>query len=113
MRERLRPVLRRLDADIAEADTGDRLEHLLRHEGPFDLVVANAQLPSLSGLQVLARSRSDGIQTPFIVVTSVHGLLLRIFVSDTTGTVLSSRVVDPDNLAVLAENLMKQRVEAG
>jgi PleD family two-component response regulator len=105
--DNIKPVLRRLDADIIEAESGEEIEQLLETQGPFDLVVTNAQLQQLSGLQVLARARIHGVRTPFIVITSVHGLLLRVFISDTSGTVLSSRVVDPDNLAVLAGNLIK------
>jgi hypothetical protein len=44
-----------------------------------------------------------------VVVTSIHQCLLRVFVSDAEGTVLSSRVVDGDNLRTLASNL----IEAG
>jgi CheY-like chemotaxis protein len=107
VREWLRQPLSRLTASINEATTGAELEALLEDERPFDLVITSAQLPGgRSGLQVLARLRSSGSTTPFIVVTSIHQESLRVFVSDAEGTVLSSRVVDPQNLVGLAASLM-------
>lgn len=107
LREQLAPVLRRLGAEIVEATSGEQAETLARSQEPFDLVITNAQLPSLSGLQVLARARAHGVPSPFIVVASVHDTLVRVFVSEATGAVLSSRVVDLENLAELASGLMK------
>jgi CheY-like chemotaxis protein len=107
VRNQIKPILRGLHAEVSETDSGEHLEAILRQEGPFDLVITNAQLPTQSGLQVLARCRAVGVRTPFIVITSVHQLLLRVFVSDAEGTVLSSRMVDGDNLATLAENLIE------
>lgn len=108
VRSQIKPILHALRADVSEAESGQHLEDLLRDQGPFDLVITNAQLPVRSGLQVLARCRADGVRTPFIVVTSVHQLLLRVFVSDAEGTVLSSRMVDGDNLATLAGSLIER-----
>lgn len=107
IRNQIKPILRGLRAEVSETDSGEHLAQMLRHEGPFDLVITNAQLPVQSGLQVLARCRADGVRTPFIVVTSVHQLLLRVFVSDAEGTVLSSRMVDSENLETLAGGLIE------
>lgn len=105
-RNYVKPILRSLGAEITEVFSGAELEEQLVYEGPFSLVVTSAQLPGQTGLQVLARLRSKGDQTPFIVVQSTHQLLMRVFVSDAEGTVLSSRMVDGDNLAVLASSLL-------
>jgi CheY-like chemotaxis protein len=107
MRAWLGPVLAPLGARILEAKDGVELEQLLERQGPFDLVITSSQLPLQSGLSVLARVRGRGVLTPFVVVTSVHQFLLRVFVSDAEGTVLSSRVVDGDNLRTLASNLIE------
>jgi CheY-like chemotaxis protein len=107
MRAWLGPVLEPLGARLHEAKDGSELESLLEREGPFDLVITSSQLPQQSGLQVLARARARGVVTPFVVVTSIHQFLLRVFVSDAEGTVLSSRVVDGDNLRTLASNLIE------
>jgi len=109
MRDWLGPVLAPLGAEIHEARDGNELERMIEQAGPFDLVITSSQLPVQSGLQVLARARGRGVSTPFVVVTSIHQCLLRVFVSDAEGTVLSSRVVDGDNLRTLASNL----IEAG
>ena len=109
----LLPLFRPLGAQVHEAVDGAALESLLDNHGPFDLVVTSSQLPIQSGLSVLARARSRGLQTPFVVVTSVHQYLLRVFVSDAEGTVLSSRLVDGDNLRSLASSLMDRARSRG
>jgi CheY-like chemotaxis protein len=113
VRDWLRRPLARLTANVREAETGSELEAVLLEDGPFDLVITNAQLPGQSGLQVLARLRARGESTPFIVVTSIHESLLRVFVSDAEGTVLSSRMVDPQNLVALASSLMPRVPPSG
>lgn len=105
-RDWLRPLAAELDAELFEAATGLELQLLLNRQGPFDLVITNARLSAPSGLQVLASVRAAGSETPFIVVTSFQRNVLRVFVSDAEGTVLSSRIVDGENLRVLARNLI-------
>jgi DNA-binding response OmpR family regulator len=104
----LKPPLVSVASEVLEATTGPELESLLRAQGPFHLVVTNARLPTQSGVEILARARSNGNRTPFIVVTSVQERLLRVYVSDAEGTVLSSRVLDADNLGVLVSTLLKR-----
>jgi DNA-binding NtrC family response regulator len=96
-----------LMAELTTAKDGSEIEDALISRGPFQLVVASAKLPEPSALQVLARVRRVGIKTPFIVVSSVHQNHLRVFVSDTEGTVLSSRMVDADNLTMLVTGLIE------
>lgn len=102
----LLPWLGDLGAEIVEARDGDSLEQTLLAGPRFHLVIASARLPEPSALQVLARVRRQGVTTPFIVVTSVHGNMLRIFMSDSEGTVLSSRMVDGHNLASLITGMI-------
>lgn len=106
-RESLRSRLMPLVSELREATSGEELESALMADGPFHCVLASARLPEPSALQVLARVRRHGVRTPFIVVTSVHGNLLRIFVSDAEGTVLSSRMVDGGNLSMLVAGLIE------
>jgi DNA-binding response OmpR family regulator len=100
-------------ADVVEAEHGIELERTLRDAGPFDLVVTRANLPVQTGLSVLARCRAGGDATPFVVITSVQRKSLTVFVSDAEGTVLSSRVVDSDNLLALALSLIERARRAG
>lgn len=106
-RSRLRPRLAALCAEVHESSSGAALEAALLEGGPYNVVVASARLPEPSALQVLARVRRHGLRTPFIVVTSVHGGLMRCFVSDTEGTVLSSRMLDHENLSTLISGMLE------
>ena len=104
----LLPWLSGLPTEIEEVVDGDALERALLSGVRYQLVIASARLPEPSALQVLARVRRQGIRTPFIVVTSVHGNMLRIFMRDTEGTALSSRMVDGNNLASLISGIIGQ-----
>ena len=103
---RISPLLRTLSPHVVEADDGEGLERAVLEQGPFDLVVSNSRLPGQSGLQVLARVRQAGVTTPFIILASLHEHSLRVFVSDGDGIVLSSRMVNADNFATLAADLI-------
>jgi CheY-like chemotaxis protein len=92
---------------ITHVGEGDDLERLFFEEGPYDLVVSRALLGARSALQVVARARALGRRASFIVYSSLDGPWLRVFVSDSEGTVLSSRVVSLDGLAHLAEGMLE------
>lgn len=102
----LLPWLGGLSAGIEECKDGGALESALLSGSRYHLVIASARLPEPSALQVLARVRRAGVTTPFIVVTSVHGNMLRIFMSDSEGTVLSSRMVDGHNFVSLVQGMI-------
>jgi hypothetical protein len=99
---RVRSALRGTDADLVSLQPGDQLEDALRVHGPFELVMASAQLGRESSLQSLARIRQAGNSTPFLVLGQTQGETLRVFVSDGEGVVLSSRMLNAENLARLA-----------
>jgi len=109
MREVLLPWLGNFADRIEQATDGTALERALLSGTRYHLVIANARLPEPSALQVLARVRRQGVATPFIVVTSIHGNMLRVFVSDSEGTVLSSRMLDGPNLSSLITNMLGAR----
>ena len=92
---------------VTHVEEGDELERLFFEEGPFDLVVCRALLGARSALQVVARARALGRRASFIVYSSLDGPWLRVFVSDSEGTVLSSRVVSLEGLAHLAEGMLE------
>jgi len=94
---------------ITHVEEGDELERLFFEEGPYDLVVCRALLGARSALQVVARARSLGRRASFIVYSSLDGPWLRVFISDSEGTVLSSRVVSLEGLAHLAEGMLEAR----
>jgi DNA-binding response OmpR family regulator len=103
----LEPSLQALDVDVLVAASGVELERTLFHGGPFDLVVASAQVAGPSGLQVLAKARTQGIRTPFIIIMSFHGDHVRVMVSDVSSATLSSRMVDVQNFVALAMSFVR------
>ena len=110
----LRKLLTPLNLEVWEAENGTELEELIATANgePFAIIISSSKLPGPSGLQVLAAARSKGSSTPFIIITSHQRDLVRVFVSDAEGTVLSSRVLDGNNLAVLARNLADKALAA-
>lgn len=96
----------RLGAELMEMTSGLELERALTQRGA-DLVITNAQLLGATGLQVLAKLRARGVRTPFIVFSAVQGNLMRVFISDGQGTVLSSRVISSESVADLAQSMMR------
>ncbi len=103
----LEPSLTALNVEVLTAESGGELERTLFQGGPFDLVVASAQIAGPSGLQVLAKARTHGIRTPFIIIMSYHGELVRVMVSDVSNATLSSRMVDMPNFVALAMNFVR------
>jgi DNA-binding NarL/FixJ family response regulator len=97
---------------VTHASDGDALEQTFFDDGPFDLVVCRALLGARSGLQVLAKARSEGKRASFIVYSSLDTAWLRVFVSDAQHTVLSSRVVSLDGLSELARGMVESQRHA-
>ncbi len=64
-------ALRRLGADVVQAESGELIERLAS-EGPFDLVVTDISMPWMSGMQALRSVRTVGLGMPIIVMTP-HG----------------------------------------
>ena len=103
----LGPALAAVGARVRQVRSGAELERVLGREGPFDLVVSAAQLPDKTGLCVLADARATGITAPFVVVVAAYYPRLRVLVSQTGGNVLSSRMLDQNNLVALAREMMR------
>ncbi len=107
--ERVREALADTDAEQVALTPGAELVDALLNRGPFQLVLASAQLGRESSLQSLARVRQAGNDTPFLVIGQNQGETLRVFVSDGEGVVLSSRVLNGENLARLAAEYVTAR----
>ncbi len=100
--ERVRRALSQVNCQLVELKAEEDFLGTIA-QGEFALVIASAQLGRDSSLQTLARVRQAGHSTPFFVLGAAHGASFRVFVSDGEGVVLSSRVVDSENLGRLAE----------
>ncbi|MBX3129959.1 MAG: hypothetical protein KF718_24800 [Polyangiaceae bacterium] len=107
LRQRVRRALSRVHCELIELDSPDEFIKTL-NGGRFKLVIASAQLGRESCLQVLAKVRQAGDGTPFLVLGNNSGSSFRVFVSDGEGVVLSSRVLDSDNLGRLADSYVAQ-----
>ncbi|MFP2912959.1 response regulator [Pyxidicoccus sp. 3LFB2] len=76
MRTLLRRALKRRGYDVVEAPDGPQLvraivDGLREPETQVpDLIVTDVRMPGFSGLEVLARLRRDGWNTPFILITA-------------------------------------------
>jgi len=55
-------------AHIEEAGDGLALLDLVADRDPYDVIVCNQSLASITGLQVLTMMRTAGDQTPFLLV---------------------------------------------
>lgn len=55
---------------VTEAGSARQALHLLKHSGPYDLVLLDIGLPDLDGLAVLERLRLDGYDLPVVMATA-------------------------------------------
>ncbi len=90
-------------SSLSHAKDGAELEAQFFGPIPFDLVLCRADMGARTSL--LARARSVGRRASFIVYSDV-GPWLRVYVSDSRDTLLSSRVIAIENLASLAAGLL-------
>lgn len=65
----LRDSLRDAALDVVTASSGDQALQLLR-DRPFDVVVSDVRMPGLSGMELLAKMREEGIDTQVILMTA-------------------------------------------
>jgi DNA-binding NarL/FixJ family response regulator len=94
---------------VMEAAGGSQLDHLLSHDGPYDLVISQAALSGSRGLEVLAKARERGDNTPFILIQSVHQNFVRITMGGGPQSIVSTRLVN--TVALL--DLVRQFVIGG
>ena len=64
-------------AIIDEVADGNQLDEALKKNGPYALVISQAILPGMRGLEVLAKARERGDNTPFVLIQSMHQNFVR------------------------------------
>ncbi len=58
--------------EILSADNGAHMIERVAHDGPFDLVVTDVDMPWMRGSQIVRAMRSSGVDTPVIVTTALR-----------------------------------------
>jgi len=81
-------VLNSVGFSTVEAETGAALLTLLVEAGPFDVIIADMNMPRLSGVAVARLVRAAGLPTPFIIMTADPGRA-RILLGHTPDTSVS------------------------
>jgi CheY-like chemotaxis protein len=72
-----RDLLRRVliwDYHIEEAPDGRAALAVLQQEGPFDVIIADHAMPYLSGVELLARARTEAPATVGLLLTGYEDL---------------------------------------
>jgi CheY-like chemotaxis protein len=72
MRFALCELVSRLSVEVASASTGGELILLLTDDRPVDLLIADADLPWMNGLQVALAARNSGMTMPVIIVDTYY-----------------------------------------
>jgi DNA-binding response OmpR family regulator len=68
MRETARAILRRLDLDVREADSGAAAVAAIRRQ-QFDLALIDFVLPDISGLDVIVELKRQGVSVPWLLMS--------------------------------------------
>lgn len=97
-------------ATIDQVSDGARLDAQLRTAGPYALVISQANLPGMRGLDVLTKARDRGDSTPFVLIQSVHQNFVRITMSGGLNAVVSTRVVNTVALVDLVQQTLAASV---
>ena len=109
MRGWLRHALGRSGAQAEWASNGVELLGRLADDGPFDLVVTDLRMPTITGLQVLAMARTAGLRTPFLVVTAFADDAVRAAVARLGPAVIAAKPLAADRFVALARSLAGRR----
>jgi len=72
MLEAVSDALRRMGAEVAEAESGAELIIRLASEAPFSLIVTDVSMPWMNGLKALQSARAAGHAMGVIVMTGLR-----------------------------------------
>jgi DNA-binding response OmpR family regulator len=112
MRCWMRLAVERLGAVVREAATGSGALRWLADEGPFDLVITDVRIPLPDGIEVLARARSLGIDSPFLVITAFSDRALRERVAGFTASTVLDKPFAMEELHTVVVALLAGPPEA-
>ncbi|GEM_PF-3585040 len=94
---------------IDEVADGNQLDESLLRNGPYALVISQAMLPGMRGLEVLAKARERGDNTPFILIQSIHQNFVRITIGGGPNSIVSTRLVNTIALLDLVQQMLSDR----
>jgi DNA-binding response OmpR family regulator len=69
LRRMVYEVLRAAGFDVVPAENGIEALGLFRERGPYDLLLLDDDMPGLTGRQILARLRAEGVATSALLHT--------------------------------------------
>ncbi len=90
---------------VDEVTDGGQLDESLQNKGPYALVISQAMLPGMRGLEVLAKARDRGDNTPFVLIQSVHQNFVRITMGGGPNSIVSTRMVNTVALLDLVQQI--------
>ncbi len=109
MRRLLGMTLRRAGYDVVEAHDGvdllDQIESTIERRDFFSVIVADINMPGLTGLDVLAALRCTTWATPVILITAYGDPATRAEAKD-LGAVLLEKPLDLDALRVAVKRVV-------
>ena len=94
---------------IDEVTDGIQLDDALRNNGPYVLVISQAILPGSRCLEVLAKARERGDNTPFVLIQSIHQNFVRITIGGGPNSIISTRLVNTVALLDLVQQIVYPR----
>jgi len=65
----------------------------------YHLIIADWNMPLMSGIELLKKIRNEGLRTPFIMITGNNSLDAAITAADTGATAFLPKPYTPDQLA--------------
>jgi CheY-like chemotaxis protein len=96
-------------AVIDEVVDGNQLDDALQNNGPYALVISQAMLPGMRGLEVLAKARERGDNTPFVLIQSMHQNFVRITIGGGPNSIVSTRLVNTVALLDLVQQMLSAK----
>lgn len=85
------------EAEVVQLGEGDRAFGLIDAEG-HELVLCDYRLPGADGLQLLARLRESGRDTPFILITALYSEELAARATALGATAVFEKPIDLERL---------------
>jgi DNA-binding NtrC family response regulator len=103
-----REVLKKLDVDLVEADTGARAAAALRDDVP-DIVLLDLELPDTNGTEILRSIRQRGLPCAVIVVTAHGSVKVAVEAMREGAYDFIVKPFAPDRLLITVRNALDRR----